>query len=135
MKSFLAMGHLGDLSSKNYEITPPQVKITLFTLFYIYIVLHSHVNSYKYIYFYIYIVWYYRVKLYKYKPKSLKSLDDFITFFFEIWKNGKNVPQKKKFKSPHSSIDYHSIFFNNWCNEECVVQFPNIMGVVSHRLT
>jgi len=42
-----AMGHLSDLCSKNYEISPPQVKITFFTLLYIYIVLHSHIKSYK----------------------------------------------------------------------------------------
>jgi hypothetical protein len=42
---------------------PPQVT---FTLLYIYIFLHSHVRSYKYIYFYIYIVLLDCVKLYKF---------------------------------------------------------------------
>jgi hypothetical protein len=44
------MGHFVGLSSKIYEISPPQVKITFFTLFY------CHVKSYIYyssfIYFY-----------------------------------------------------------------------------------
>ncbi len=37
---------------------PPQVKSTFFTLSYIYIVLHSHVISYKYIFFiFIFFYW------------------------------------------------------------------------------
>ncbi len=40
------MGHLADLCSKIYEISPPQVKITIFTLLYIYIVLSNHVKLY-----------------------------------------------------------------------------------------
>ncbi len=50
---------------KHYEISP-QVKIIFFILFYIYIVLHSHVKSYKYIHFYIYFVFSNHVKLDKY---------------------------------------------------------------------
>jgi hypothetical protein len=46
---FFAMSHLAHLSYKKYEISPPKIKITFFTLFYVYIVLHSHVKSYKYI--------------------------------------------------------------------------------------
>jgi hypothetical protein len=47
---FFAMGHLASLSSKIYKISPAQIKITFFTLLYIYIVLHTHVKSYIYIY-------------------------------------------------------------------------------------
>jgi hypothetical protein len=36
-KFFFAMGHLVDLSSKNYEISPPQVKITFLIFLNIYI--------------------------------------------------------------------------------------------------
>ncbi len=50
----------------HYEISPPQIRITSFTLFYIYIVLHSHVKSYKCIYISIYIVLSDCIKLYKY---------------------------------------------------------------------
>jgi hypothetical protein len=66
-----AMGHLVGLSSKNYEILLPEVKITVFILLYIYIVLHSHVKSYIYIYMilhiytHIYTVLSDRKKLYK----------------------------------------------------------------------
>jgi hypothetical protein len=66
MVFFFAMGHLAGLFSKNNEISPPQVKITFFTLLYILIFLHSHVKSYKYLYFYIYIVLSDYVKLRKY---------------------------------------------------------------------
>jgi hypothetical protein len=52
------MGHLAGLSSKIYEISPPQIKNTFFTLLYIYIILHSHIKSYKYTYFYFYIYTY-----------------------------------------------------------------------------
>ncbi len=48
---FVVMGDLLACHQKNYESSPPEVKITFFTLFYIYIILHDHVKSYKYIYF------------------------------------------------------------------------------------
>jgi hypothetical protein len=79
---FFAMGHLVGLFSKNNEISPPQVEITFFTLLYIYIVLHSHVQSYEYIYFYIYIVLSDYVNLHKYiyfytyKKKERENLLD-----------------------------------------------------------
>jgi hypothetical protein len=60
------MGHLAGLFSKALWNLPPKVKITFFTLLYIYIVLLSHVKSYKYTYFYIYIILSNRVKLYIY---------------------------------------------------------------------
>jgi len=55
------MGHLAGLSSKTLWNLPSSSKNHIF-----YIVLHSHVKSYKYIYFYIYIVLLDHVKLYKY---------------------------------------------------------------------
>ncbi len=57
MVFFFAMGHLSGLSSKYYEICPPQVKIILFSLLYIYIYifLSDCVKLYKYIYFYTYM--------------------------------------------------------------------------------
>ncbi len=42
------MGHLA-YHQKHYEISPPQGKITFFTLLYIYIVLLDLVKLYKYI--------------------------------------------------------------------------------------
>jgi hypothetical protein len=50
------MGHLVGLSPKNYEIFPPQVEITFFTLFYTYIILHGCVKQYKWNYFQTYII-------------------------------------------------------------------------------
>jgi len=61
---FFAMGHVVGLSSKTLWNLPSSSKNHIFTLSYIYIVLHSHVKSYiyiidyinlyKYIYFYTY---------------------------------------------------------------------------------
>jgi hypothetical protein len=63
---FFAMGDLAGLSSKNYDILSAGVKITFNTLLHIYIVLHGHVKSYKYVYFCIYMVLLDCVRLYKY---------------------------------------------------------------------
>jgi hypothetical protein len=63
---FFAMGHLTGLFSKALWNLPPQVKITFFTLLYIFIILLRHVKSYKYTYFYIYIILSNRAKLYIY---------------------------------------------------------------------
>ncbi len=61
------MSHLVNLSSKNYEISPLQVKITFFTLL-------DCIKLYKYIYFYIYIYTHNTsVDLYLQEFKSLTS--------------------------------------------------------------
>jgi hypothetical protein len=49
---------------KCYKISPPQVKITFYTVFYNYIFLHSHVKSYLFIY--LFIIFLGLCKLYKY---------------------------------------------------------------------
>jgi hypothetical protein len=50
------MGNFIGLSSKNYEISPHQVKITFFTFLYIYIVLYDYIKLYiYYTYTYIYM--------------------------------------------------------------------------------
>ncbi len=63
---FFVMGHLASLSSKNYKISPPQIKVTCFTLLCVYIVLHTHVKSYKYKYINMYIFLLDHVKLFIY---------------------------------------------------------------------
>jgi hypothetical protein len=53
---FFAMGHLPGLSSKNYEILPPQVKNHIwFIVIYLHC-LSARIKLFKYIYFYTYTV-------------------------------------------------------------------------------
>jgi hypothetical protein len=89
---FFAMGHLIGLSSKTLW-NPPFTKF-FFTLFYTYIILHSHIKPYKYIDFYKFCVLYIHkckwiLNIYKHNTGSF-SLQWILSIWFKILKNNNN---------------------------------------------